>query len=210
MKQMRNRIFIQILIPTMLIYITIMLAGLIYVNKSFEKQLVIQKNRDLENISRAVNDWLVTRISEIVQLSLIPLIKEGEKQESIRFLDDWCSRFSFIYDKIFYINLDGKYWNSSGETGSIVKYSFIKKFIGYEKRFYYMDLLPADPLFTGSVVIGVPILEGEKTKSILLATILIPTIENVLKYFTFNKFDSFIKLLAFSTSVLIISRFFRE
>ena len=107
----------------MLIYIAIMLAGLIYVNKSL-KQVVIQKNRDLENISRAVNDWLVTRISEIVQLSMIPLIKEGEKKESIKFLDDWCSRFSFIYDKIFYINLDGQYWNSSGETGNLFKNTF--------------------------------------------------------------------------------------
>ena len=54
-----------------------------------------------------------------------------------------------------------------------------------------MDLLPADPQFTGYIVIGVPIIEGEKTKNILLATILIPTIENVLKFFTFDKFDSF-------------------
>ena len=89
MKKLRTRFFLHSIIPTVVIYAVVVISGLIYVNRYYEREAITQKNSDVENISRAVNDWLIARISEVLQLSRIPSFQSGNEREIRRYLIDF-------------------------------------------------------------------------------------------------------------------------
>ncbi len=203
MKQIRNRLFIQILIPTMIIFFLVIGGGLLYVNRSFEQQAVQQKSNELTKASRAIHNWLVARISNLIQLSRTPLMYEGNGPEVRKFLGEEKKRLSFIYDTMYYISPEGSYWDTSGNSGNLdTGQPLFRNLVEENRLFYYDGPILDNDVFSESILIGVPIKNENKRTAILAATIPIPTFQRVVGYFTMEEFDSF--MLVNPRSIIIV------
>src|SRR6056297_58472 len=203
MKQIRNRLFIQILIPTMIIFFLVIGGGLLYVNRSFEQQAVQQKSNELTKASRAIHNWLVARISNLIQLSRTPLMYEGNGPEVRKFLGEEKKRLSFIYDTMYYISPEGSYWDTSGNSGNLdTGQPLFRNLVEENRLFYYDGPILDNNVFSESILIGVPIKNENKRTAILAATIPIPTFQRVVGYFTMEEFDSF--MLVNPRSIIIV------
>ena len=86
------------------------MAGIVYVNRTYEEQAITQKSNDIQNIYRT---------SEVIQLSQVPLMQTGDRTEIKGYLTEWRSRLAFIYDTLYFVQLDGSYWNSSDQRGAL-------------------------------------------------------------------------------------------
>src|SRR6056297_458405 len=157
MKQIRNRLFIQILIPTMIIFFLVIGGGLLYVNRSFEQQVMQQKSNELTKAARAIHNWLVARISNLIQLSRTPLIRDDGRPEVRAFLQEEKKRLSFIYDAMYYIHPDGSYWDTSGADGRLsTELPLFENLIEENRLFYYHGPVLNDEVFSDSILIAVP------------------------------------------------------
>src|SRR6056297_1042225 len=203
MKQIRNRLFIQILIPTMIIFFLVIGGGLLYVNRSFEQQVVEQKSNELTKASRAIHNWLVARISNLIQLSRTPLMHNNGQKEVSEFLQEERKRLVFIYDAMYYINLDGSYWSTSGKSGRLDgDLPLFDNLIEGNRLFYYHGPVLNSEVFSDSILIAVPI-ENEGIRTALLAaTIPIPTFQRMVGYFTMEEFDRF--MMVNPRSIIIV------
>ena len=178
-------------IPILFIYATIGVTGLVYVNKYYFNQAITQKSNEIKNISRAINDWLISRISEIIQISDIPSLKENDRSIIKGYLKNWRYRLAFIYSDIYLINLNGRYWNSSGKTGYLSSRVFISYFTGEIPRYFYMGPALGEPVFRGLEVVAAPVKYNKKITSVLAGVIPIDVISRMIGFFTFSEFDSY-------------------
>ncbi|MFW5715469.1 MAG: ATP-binding protein [bacterium] len=203
MKQIRNRLFIQILIPTMIIFVLVIGGGLLYVNRSFEQQAMQQKSNELTKAARAIHNWLVARISNLIQLSRTPLIKDDGRPEVREFLREEKKRLSFIYDAMYYIHPDGTYWDTTGATGRLpTDLPLFENLIEEKRLFYYHGPVLNDEVFSDSILIAVPIEDEGRRTAILAATIPIPTFQRMVGYFTMEEFDRF--MMVNPRSIIIV------
>ncbi len=183
-------------IPVLFIYATIGVTGFVYVNKYYFKQAITQKSNEIKNISRAINDWLISRISEIIQVSSIPALKrEGyDKNNSAtikKYLKNWRSRFAFIYSDIYLIDLNGNYWSSSNKTGKLNNRIFISYFTGEIPKYFYMGPALGEPSLNREVMVASPIIHNGEVTGILAGVIPIDVISRMIGFFTFSEFDSY-------------------
>lgn len=203
MKQIRNRLFIQILIPTMIIFVLVIGGGLLYVNRSFEQQVMQQKSNELTKAARAIHNWLVARISNLIQLSRTPLIQDDGRPEVRAFLQEEKKRLSFIYDAMYYIHPDGSYWDTTGGSGQLdTELPLFKNLVDDNRLFYYHGPVLNDAVFSDSILIAVPIEEEGRRIAILAATIPIPTFQRMVGYFTMEEFDRF--MMVNPRSIIIV------
>lgn len=190
MKHLRNRVFVQILIPTAIIFFTIVFIFLYFFNKSSREYSITNKTYEINNASRAINDWLVSKVSEMVLMSRTDIIIKGNMDKIKEFLKSEQYRLSFVYNKLWYINLDGEYWNTDNRSGILNDEEIIKGFISDNRSFLYLAPVRLDEFENvDTVFIGVPIYSGWKLKGILGSTILISWFNWVLGYYTFDIFD---------------------
>ena len=164
---------------------------MVYLNRNYEDQAITQKSNDIRNISRAINDWLISRTSEVIQLSQVPLIQTGDSGEIKRYLTEWRSRLAFIYGELYFVELDGSYWNSSGHRGKLENRIFVTRFTEEIPRYFYMGPVLSEPRFDDAVVVAAPITRGEKIVGVLAAVIPVSVIDRMLGFFTFSEFDSY-------------------
>jgi signal transduction histidine kinase len=190
-KSIRTRFFLQSFIPIICIYAAIVVAGIVYVNRTYEEQAITQKSNDIQNISRAINDWLISRTSEVIQLSQVPLMQTGDRSEIKGYLTEWRSRLAFIYDELYFVDLDGSYWNSSDQTGALANRIFITRFTKQIPRYFYMGPVLGEPCFADAVVLAAPITRDDKLMGVLAAVIPVGVIDRMLGFFTFSEFDSY-------------------
>ena len=203
MKQIRNRLFIQILIATIIIFVLVIGGGLLYVNRSFEKQVMQQKSNELTKAARAIHNWLVARISNLIQLSRTPLIQDDGRQEVRDFLQEEKKRLSFIYDAMYYIHPDGTYWDTSGTDGRLsTDLPLFENLVEGNRLFYYHGPVLNDEVFSDSILIAVPIENDGQRSAILAATIPIPTFQRMVGYFTMEEFDRF--MMVNPRSIIIV------
>ncbi|RKX78467.1 MAG: hypothetical protein DRP87_06275 [Spirochaetes bacterium] len=193
MKRIRTRVFVQILIPTVILFFVIVVGGLYFVNRSYEKQVIAQKNNELSKAARAIDNWLIARISHMLQLSRTPLIRNGQEEEIRGFLREELGRFAFIYSRLFYVYLDGRYWDTAGNEGIFHTNVLLHEFAARDKLFYYEGPVLDHPVFDPSILIAVPVFSknNNEMKAILASTIPLPTFKRVIGYFTLEEFKSF-------------------
>jgi signal transduction histidine kinase len=191
MQKIRNRVFFQILIPTVVIFLVLVGGGLYFINRSFEDQVTTQKANELNRAARAIDNWLIARISHMIQLSRTPVVREGEREEALSFLRSERERLAFIYSSIFYIRPDGTYWDTQGDTGTFQGGELLAQFTEREKPFYYTGPVLNHPHFARSILIAVPVRSGDSLRAVLATTIPLSTFRRVISYFTLEEFESF-------------------
>ncbi len=184
MKTFRNRVFILILIPTLLIFLAIILTGSFYFNSVLKQQAISKKQSELELASRAVDDWLISRFSDLVLLSRIHSFSDSESTKIKKLLIEEQNRLSFLYEKFWIMTPEGEFWNTEGETGSIEGHRILDSFT-YDIKFlsFYIPL-PHDKVFGKSIVLGVSMYNGDTLTRILCASIPFEWFNRVIRYFT--------------------------
>ncbi|MCD6121776.1 MAG: sensor histidine kinase [Spirochaetales bacterium] len=206
MKKLRTRFFLHSIIPTVVIYAVVVISGLIYVNRYYEREAITQKNSDVENISRAVNDWLIARISEVLQLSRIPSFQSGNEREIRRYLPVWRSHTAFIYSDVYFIKINGRYWGLDNKKGNLEGRVFLSKFIGNIPKYFFIGRIPGEACFKDSLVVAAPIFAGSKNSGVIAGVIPIDVINRMLGFFTFSGFDKYMLVDQFGTIIVHSNR----
>jgi signal transduction histidine kinase len=191
MKHIRNRVFIQILLPTVIIFLLLVGGGLYYVNQSYERQVITRKSQELDRASRAVHNWLVARISTLVQISRTPLVRRGERERILAFLSEERTRLSFIFDSFYFIEPDGRYYGTGGRQGTLERADFLEDFAREGQSFTYRGPVLDHPSFPPSLLVAVAVRDGGRFRGSLAGIIPLETFRRMVGYFTREEFDSF-------------------
>lgn len=189
MKTFRNRVFILILIPTILIFLAFTLSGTFYFNSILKDQAIIKKQYELELTSRAVDDWLISRLSDLVLLSRSQKTIDINSAGIKKVLMDEQLRLSFLYDKFWIIKPSGEYWNTEGELSNIKGHPILRSFATGKKFLNYYIPKSNDSVFGRSIILAVSIYEGDKLKVYLCASVPFEWFNLVIRYFTSNFFN---------------------
>lgn len=204
MKRFRNRIFIQILIPILVVYALVIGFSLRWVGASFRRDALAGKHAAMENITRGLDDWLLSRVSEVLQLSRVPLFRHGSESEILALMTSWHANLSFLYENLYLVEPTGEWRSAGGESGILDDSAYIGRFFDSGSLFTY-----AGPhryrgnILRDSFVIGAPVYsaEGEMSR-ILTATISRPTLNRIFGLFSFEDFDSWMVVNAETTIIL--------
>ena len=204
MKRFRNRIFIQILIPILVVYVLVIGFSLRWVGASFRRDALAGKRAAMENITRGLDDWLLSRVSEVLQLSRVPLFRHGSEAEILALMTSWHANLSFLYENLYLVEPTGEWRSAGGESGILDDSAYIERFFDSGSLFTY-----AGPhRYRGNIlqncfVIGAPVYsaEGEMNR-ILTATISRPTLNRIFGLFSFEDFDSWMVVNAETTIIL--------
>lgn len=204
MKRFRNRIFIQILIPILVVYALVIGFSLRWVGASFRRDALAGKHAAMENITRGLDDWLLSRVSEVLQLSRVPLFRHGSEAEILALMTSWHANLSFLYENLYLVEPTGEWRSAGGESGILHDSAYIERFFDSGSLFTY-----AGPhryrgnILRDSFVIGAPVYsaEGEMNR-ILTATISRPTLNRIFGLFSFEDFDSWMVVNAETTIIL--------
>lgn len=204
MKRFRNRIFIQILIPILVVYTLVIGFSLRWVGASFRRDALAGKHAAMENITRGLDDWLLSRVSEVLQLSRVPLFHHGSESEILALMTSWHAKLSFLYENLYLVEPTGEWRSAGGESGILDDSAYIGRFFDSGSLFTY-----AGPhryrgnILRDSFVIGAPVYsaEGEMSR-ILTATISRPTLNRIFGLFSFEDFDSWMVVNAETTIIL--------
>lgn len=191
MRQVRTRVFIQILVPTFVLFLAVVLGGLVYVNRTFRADVVQQKGTELDNAARAIDNWLIARISHMIQLSRTPLVESGERAEVLNYLQQEQERLAFIYNRLIYIRPDGRYWDTNNETGRLENTELVDGFTTGGRLFYYEGPFLDHEHFDQVVIIAAPVITQDRITGVVASTIALETFRRVIGYFTLEEFDSF-------------------
>jgi signal transduction histidine kinase len=191
MGSLRNRFFLQSSIPILAVCAAVVTGGLFYVNAYYEKDAISQKNNEVQNVSRAINDWLIARTSEIIQLSRAPAFQGGDVPALLEYLREWRSHLAFIYSEAFFIRPDGAYWSSSGGSGKLRDSGFLAQFEEDTPRYFSIGPVPGEPIFLSSVVAAVPIYVGPRIAGVMVGVIPFEVVNRMIGFFTFSGFSSY-------------------
>ena len=189
MKTFRNRVFVLILIPTICIFLVITLTGSLYFNTILKEQAISKKQSDLELTTRAVDDWLISRLSELVLLSRNRFFSEKDLSEIKKVLLAEQHRLSFLYEKFWVITPEGQYWNTNKVDGNIKGHIILQRFSLDNKYLTYFIPSSSDRVFGKSIVLCSSIYKEEKLNQVLCASVPFEWFDRVVRYFTADFFD---------------------
>ncbi len=189
MKTFRNRVFILILIPTIFIFLLITLTGSFYFNTILKEQAISKKQSELELTTRSVDDWLISRFSDLVLLSRSRLFFDTNFSEMKKVLVEEQHRLSFLYEKFWIMTPQGEYWNTDNEVGNIKGHVILKSFATDNKYLNYFIPHTSDKVFGKSIVLGVSMYNEDKLNLILCASVPFEWFDRVIRYFTSNFFN---------------------
>ncbi|MBF0278387.1 MAG: hypothetical protein HQM13_11370 [SAR324 cluster bacterium] len=190
MRRIRNQVLLLILVPTTLIYSAMVGLGYFYFNSTYKIERTDRKHLELDKASRAINDWLVSRIADLVLLSRTKNLRDAEIGEIQTFLKEEQYRLAFVYEKYWYIDRDYRYWNTNDQKGILNQKQLIQDFFEEGRLLKYVapiQLLPRDSNF--SIFIAVPVVQQEEVKAVVGATISIDAFKRVFENFTKDIFD---------------------
>ncbi|MBN1647336.1 MAG: sensor histidine kinase [Spirochaetales bacterium] len=192
MRHLRTRVFFQLLVPVITIYLLVIIGGVEYIGKSFRANAIEQKRSSLANIVRGIDDWLLSRASEVIQLSRIPLFSGEDEQAIIRYMKKWQDTFSFNYDYLYLINpARSTYRATDLRRGIIFETDFINRFINEGALFLYAGPHRFGSLFKDHFVFGVPVYNSRnEIQNLLAATITRQTVQKMFGFYAFEDFDS--------------------
>ena len=204
MKRFRNRIFIQILIPVLAVYALVIGFSMRRLGASFRRDALARKHAAMENITRGLDDWLLSRVSEVLQLSRVPLFQTGSEDEILALMTSWHAKLSFLYDNLYLVEPEGEWRSAAGESGILNDRAYIERFFAYGSLFTY-----AGPhryrgdILNDHFVIGAPIYSTDgEMRRVLTATISRAALNRIFGFFSFEDFDSWMVVNAETTIIL--------
>jgi signal transduction histidine kinase len=138
--------------------------------------------------SRSIDDWLISRVSDLVLISRTKIFTTGDQLEIRQFLSGEQQRLSFLYEKFWYISADGDFWNTENHTGNMAGHELIRQFVQEQKNVSFFIPAVTDLLFYNSIVIAVPVYRKQGSPGVLCASMPFSWFQRVIQYFSTDFF----------------------
>ncbi len=190
MKRLRNRVFLQILTPTIIMFLIIVGNSLFFFNRSFKSVLIEKKSIEVKNSASAINDWLSSRISELMLISNSEYFYQNDKKNLQEYLIARHNDLSFLYQQLWYINKNGEFWNTDNQSGIFSEQERLNELLTKERLFLYLAPFKFyDSNSKPVVFFAVPIYKDSIVTGMLGATILLSDLKRTVNYYTYKVFD---------------------
>jgi signal transduction histidine kinase len=201
MKRIRNRVFVQILLATILAYGVVVVGGLWVIDRSLRREILSQKESELHNAARALDNWITARVSEMVQLAHTPLMSRDDEVRIGEYLRREQTRLAFIYDSMIYVREDGSYLDSDGARGRLPERHPVSSFWTGDRLFLYEGPILRDPVVDDCLLIASAVEDEGRTIAAVAGSIPLDAFRRVVRYFTIEGFPSFTMVNARSTII---------
>lgn len=188
MKHLRNRIFLQILIPTLLVYVLLSSSAYLMYKNSYKMTMIEEKHTEMLNVSRILSNWISERIRELMIIAQSEIFSQSDQYREA--LLKTKANKSYQFDELWFISEADGYWNTGNQNGEIFnqqKFSFL-----FSEELLFLYLIPDKykSLAKNRIILfAVPIKEGEDIIGILGGSIPLSEISRLLKLYTYKLFD---------------------
>ncbi len=207
MKSFGSRVFLLILIPTVTVFLFISIAGVNYFDEALKKQALSKKQLELGLSVRSIDDWLISRISDMVLLSRNGAFSVNEREDIRKVLIGEQRRLSFFYEKFWIIQPNGNYWNTNDETGNMEGHKILESFVLEDKYSSYIIPEISDPIVGDSIILAIPVRKNGELEYVFSASIPFLSFNRLILYFASDFFD---EVMVVNTSGTIISHSKRD
>ncbi len=190
MKHLRYRVFFQVLIPTLCIYLVLTGLAFIVYRNAYKASMIEKKNTELLNISRVLSDWVSGRVRELMILAGSEAFDDEDEERYRSYLSQRKKGQSFDFDQLWFFTEDGKFWNTGNENGSISRYEEFRRYFTGELLFLYY--IPDNFRYesrNGIVVFAVPVQRKGKIIGLLGGSVKLTELTRLMRYYTHEVFD---------------------
>ena len=191
MKHLRTRVLIQILIPTLAIFLAISVGVYLFYLDSYKDSVTERKQAEFLNVSRLFSDWISGRVRELMLISASDQLTGGDIKQTRDYLKSALSKQTYGFVDFWIIDKTGRYWNTAEKEGFLPAGEDLELLFRGEKLFLY--LIPqdyqnhADKAF---VLFGLPVISRSGVQTILSGSINLSELNRLLNLYTYKMFDS--------------------
>ena len=191
MKHLRTRVLIEILIPTLAVFLLISITAYILYIDNYRDSVIEKKQAEFLNVSRLFSDWISSRIRDLIFIAASEQYSEDDIPLTREYLRAELTRRTYPFDELWLIDRNGAYWNTSGRRGSLPEGSRADLLFRGDKLFLYLyprerkDQYP-EPY----VLFGIPVSRNGRVVSLLAGSVRTAELNWLLKLYTYRMFDS--------------------
>ncbi len=191
MKHLRTRVLIQILIPTLAVFLIITISSYLFYIDKYKDSVIEKKQAEFLNVSRLFSDWISGRIRELMLIATSSQIESENNIQARNYLNSEQSRGALNFTALWLINNTGQFWNTGGKTGFLPDSRDTELVFSKDKLFLYFVTQNQQ---TGSsnpfILFGVPVVRNGKVIRILAGSIDTSELDWLLNLYTYKMFDS--------------------
>ena len=191
MKHLRTRVLIQILIPTLAVFLIITIGLYLLYIDNYKDSVIEKKHAEFLNVSRLFSDWISGSIRELMLISTSSRLMTEDDTEVRNYLDSEQSRRTFNFKALWLIDRKGRYWNTESKTGNLSDSRDTEKLFSRDKLFLYRVM--EDSTIKDSspfILFGVPVVLDNEVVRIVGGSIDTSELNRLLKLYTYRMFDS--------------------
>lgn len=191
MKHLRSRVFVQILIPTLVIYLVISSVAFIIYRQSYIESSISNKQTEMDNLSRVLGDWIASRVSELMYIS--QSIEELDHNEQMDYLNREIRENNYIFDKLWLVERDYTFENTGDQSGSIFNKDEFEKM--FERDFIFSYISPDNYwLYTNQRILlfSVPVIRDDKVIAVLGGSLHLAELDRVVNLYSYKVFNKFV------------------
>ena len=191
MKHLRYRVFFQILIPTLCIYIVLTSAAFVAYRNTYKASMIEKKNTELLNISRVLSDWVSGRVRELMILAGSETFRAEDEARYREYLLQRKLSQSFDFEQLWFFTEDGTYWNTGEGYGEIARYENFNRYFTGELIFLYY--IPEDFRYSSRnsiVIFAVPVRDRDEVIGLLGGSVQLSELTRQLRYYSYGVFDA--------------------
>ena len=205
MKHLRTRVLIEILIPTLTVFMLMTVGSYLFYIDNYRDTVIEKKQAEFLNVSRLFSDWISGRIRELILIAASDTMMNDDKSKSHDYLDSELKRRTYQFSDFYLIDRNSRFWKTGDFTGSLTDMKDSKLLFSGEKLFlYHVPKNDDNPGSEPFVLFGVPVTRNGGVVSILAGAIEISELNWLLNLYTYKMFDS-AALVDLNTSELHVS-----
>ena len=191
MKHLRTRVLIEILIPTMAVFLLITVGAYLFYIDSYRTSVIEKKQAEFLNVSRLFSDWISGRVRELILIAASDRLTSRDEEGRQEYLQSELARQTYQFSAFWLIDRSGRYWKTGNTSGILPAGDDPELLFRGEKLFLY--LVPPDYRNHAPepfVLFGVPVNRNGRTVGLLAGSIDIEELNWLLKLYTYRMFDS--------------------
>ena len=191
MKHLRTRVLIQILFPTLAIFLALTIGIYLFYLDSYKDSVIEKKQAEFLNVSRLFSDWVSGRVRELILISASDIITDTDIEQSHTYLKTALSKQEYNFLDFWLIDSTGWYWNTSEKEGFLPAGEDTSLLFSGEKLFLYLVPQNYQPHNEKPFVLfGMPVVRNNEVRSILAGSIETSELNWLLNLYTYKMFDS--------------------
>jgi len=191
MKHLRTRVLIEILIPTLAVFLLVTVGAYLFFLDTYRSSVIEKKQAEFLNVSRLFSDWVSGRVRELILIASSDRLNAGDPLVVQDYLTGELSRQACPFSGFWLIEKSGRYWQTGNRVRFLNEGPDPELLFRGEKLFLY--LVPREYRSHAArpfVLFGVPVTREGGISAILAGTIDIDELNWLLNLYTYRMFDS--------------------